>query len=388
MKQTNLHSIKMLSPAIAATITIIIGFGITAFTVTGQTTQGTAAAKPNPMKKSDIVKALESNAISSKELAERIKLRGVDFELNDKSEEELSNAGAGKEVIEAVRASFQSTPKKKGMFEKLTDSVGKATDRARESVSKTAGSKEENPQPTESVEQEKRTYNVGDRVEADPIGLQMWRKGTVIKVWRTPAGSIGGYVVRMDDEKEYTGGAMEHNTHAGHLRPLNETAAEKQTQAAQQTQAEANVGKLRVDENNTVLADRELLPCDNLKQKPVRNGARPDRVLLDKVIRCIWERPAVRRGVDGAVTMDLTPLQISPPRKWRLRSDIGTDGTLDTDVYPVKTTYTLKTFYRERTVVDEYFGVFNCYVSTFGEWRCGMAESKRKGETRSIPVRQ
>ena len=192
----------------------------------------------------------------------------------------------------------------------------------------------------------------------------------------------------MDDEKEYTGAPMEYTTHAGHLRLLNETAEEKQTQAAKQTQADKNVGKLRVDENNTVLADRELLDCGNLKQKPVKNGARPDPKLLDKIIRCIWERPAVRKGVDGAVTMDLTPLQIGAARKWRLNNDIGTDGTLNTLVYPIKTTYTLKTFYRERTVVDEYFGVFNCYVSTFGEWRCGMAENKRKGETKSIPVRQ
>ena len=233
--------------------------------------------------------------------------------------------------------------------------------------------------------QEQPTYKVGDRVEADPIGLEKWRKATIIKILRTPSGSVGGYVVRMDDEKEYTGAPMEYTTHAGHLRLLNETAEEKQTQAAKQTLTDKSFGKLRVDENNTVLADRELLDCDNIKQKPAKNGTRPDAKLLDKLIRCLWEKPA-RESMDGAVTMDLTPLQIGVPRKWNPRRDLG-NGNLNTLVYPVKTTYTQKTFYRERTVVDEYTGVFNCNVDPFGAWKCGMAENKRKGESKSIPVR-
>ena len=90
--------------------------------------------------------------------------------------------------------------------------------------------------------------------------------------------------------------------------------------------------------------------------------------------------------MDGAVTMDLTPLQIGTPRRWNPRTDLG--GSAGTIVYPVKTTYTQKTFYRERIVVDEYTGVFNCSINSFGEWACGMAENKRKGESKSIPVRQ
>lgn len=232
--------------------------------------------------------------------------------------------------------------------------------------------------------QEERTYNVGDRVEADPIGLEKWRKATVIKVLRTPAGSVGGYVIRMDDEKEYTGAPMEYTTSANHLRLLNETAEEKQTQAVKQAATEKNVVKLRVDENNTVLADREILDCP-VEQKPVKNGTRPNSQLLGKLIRCLWEKPA-REGMDGAVTMDLTPLQIGTPRRWNPRTDLG--GSAGTIVYPVKTTYTQKTFYRERTIVDEYTGVFNCSIDPFGEWKCGMAENKRKGESKSIPVKK
>jgi hypothetical protein len=90
--------------------------------------------------------------------------------------------------------------------------------------------------------------------------------------------------------------------------------------------------------------------------------------------------------MDGAVTMDLTPLQIGTPRRWNPRTDLG--GSARTIVYPVKTTYTQKTFYRERIVVDEHFGVFNCSINPFGEWACGMVDNKRKGESKSIPVRQ
>ena len=59
-------------------------------------------AKANPIKKGDLLKALESNAISSKELTERINQRGVDFELSEKVEQELKNAGAASEIIAAV----------------------------------------------------------------------------------------------------------------------------------------------------------------------------------------------------------------------------------------------------------------------------------------------
>jgi hypothetical protein len=63
-------------------------------------------------------------------------------------------------------------------------------------------------------------------------------------------------------------------------------------------------------------------------------------------------------------------------------------GNASTIVYPVKTNYTQKTFYRERTVIREYVGVFNCSINSFGEWACGMAENTQKGETKSIPVKK
>src|SRR5581483_1334444 len=49
--------------------------------------------------------------------------------------------------------------------------------------------------------------------------------------------------------------------------------------------------KLRVDENDTVLADRELLDCKNLKAGPARNGPPPPADLAKKLIRCLFETP-------------------------------------------------------------------------------------------------
>jgi hypothetical protein len=229
-----------------------------------------------------------------------------------------------------------------------------------------------------AIAQDQPTYKVGDRVEAKPVSS--WKKATIVAIDM----SASAVVVRMDDEKDYTGAQREYTTHINNLRPLQETAAERQTQAAKQAVADKTVVKLRVDENNTVLADREILDCP-VEQKSVKKGTRPNAQLLGKLIRCIWEKPA-RTGMDGAVTMDLTPLQIGAPRAWNPRRDLG--GSAGTIVYPVKTTYTQKTFYRERIVVDEYMGVFNCSINPFGEWGCGMAENKRKGESKSIPVRQ
>jgi len=227
--------------------------------------------------------------------------------------------------------------------------------------------------------QDKPIYKVGDRVEAKPTGTD-WRKATVVIIDM----SVNAAVVRMDDEKDYTGAPREYTTHVNNLRHLNETVEEKQTQIIKQAADDKTVEKLRVDAKNTVLADRAILDCP-VEQKPVKNGTRPNALLLGKLIRCLWEKPATT-GMDGAVTMDLTPLQIGTPRRWNPRRDLG--GSANTIVYPVKTTYTQKTFYRERIVVDEYTGVFNCSINPFGEWACGMAEHKQKGETKSIPVRK
>lgn len=82
------------------------------------------AAKSNPLKKSDLVKALESNSISSANLVERIKNRGVDFQITESLEKELKSAGANDEIINAVQENY-SEPKKKGLFGKIGGGLNK-----------------------------------------------------------------------------------------------------------------------------------------------------------------------------------------------------------------------------------------------------------------------
>jgi hypothetical protein len=60
--------------------------------------------------------------------------------------------------------------------------------------------------------------------------------------------------------------------------------------------------KLRVDDNNTVMADRELLDCEHLKHDG-RNGSPLPIELAKKLIRCLYEKTlsgwSGRRNHDG-----------------------------------------------------------------------------------------
>jgi len=337
--QKNSHSIKLLSLAIFAALTIIIGTTFSALAQDQPTFKvgDRVEAKPSSTwKKATIVKIMMS--------ANAVVVR---------MDDEKDSDGAQMEYVTHI------------------NNVRPLTETAEEKQTQT----EKQAADDKNVDQP--AYKVGDRVESG-TGYS-WKKATIVAFDKSGTAAL----VRMDDEKDYTGAQRELVTHINNVRPLNETAEEKQTQAVKQAAADKNVGKLRVDAKNTVSADREILECP-VEQKPVKNGTRPNAQLLGKLIRCLWEKPATT-GMDGAVTMDLTPLQIGTPRKWNPRTDLG--GSAGTIVYPVKTTYTQKTFYRERIVVDEYTGVFNCSINPFGEWACGMAENKRKGETKSIPVK-
>ena len=234
-------------------------------------------------------------------------------------------------------------------------------------------------------------FKAGDRVECDVMQIGRWEKGTILPYGKyDDPTNINYYRVKLDRNATDEDGSI---CQFKITRSLNEAAKKDETAKKDEPQEEnptpknKDTGKLRVDENNTVLADRELLDCDNIEQKPTKNGARPDAKLLEKLIRCLYERPA-EKGLDGARTVDLTPLQIGASRKWIPYRDIGSGGTPDTLVWAVKTTYTWRTFYRSRIQENVYVSVFNCYVNTFGEWQCGSSDSKQKGETKDIPVQQ
>lgn len=219
-------------------------------------------------------------------------------------------------------------------------------------------------------------YQIGQRVECDSAGTGKFEKGTIVAFdqFDAPDAAELYYRVRLD-------GLLNSRSvsRLERMRPLGSTTGDVDPMA--------KARPLRTDENDTVLADRQLLDCENLAQPKAQNGAPPPTSLMNKLIRCLFEKPS-RKGMDGAVTMDITPLQIGAARKWILYQDIGSGANLNTLVYPIKTTYTLRAFYRTRITEREVNAVFNCYVTTFGEWSCGLGESKQKGEPRDIPVKE
>lgn len=143
--------------------------------------------------------------------------------------------------------------------------------------------------------------------------------------------------------------------------------------------------KLRTNENGTVLADRELLDCENLNHSG-RNGSPLPTDLIKKLIRCLIEKPSAP-GMDGARTMDITGFTSGAPHKWRVYEDIG-QGTADTLVYPFHVKFNEKTFYRTRNVlVTDREDNFTCFVDKTNLWQCGYATGvKKDGKTQEIMV--
>lgn len=90
--------------------------------------------------------------------------------------------------------------------------------------------------------------------------------------------------------------------------------------------------------------------------------------------------------MDGAFIIDVQSMQIGKPRKMDYLADKG-DGTPGvTIVYPVKITWTEKTFYRTRTAVTENkIAIVNFNVNSFGQWQYGSATNISDGTYKSVP---
>jgi hypothetical protein len=119
--------------------------------------------------------------------------------------------------------------------------------------------------------------------------------------------------------------------------------------------------------------------------KQVKNGARPDAELFKKIIRCKKGEMAVDAGEEGAVKVEISAVQIGASRPWSYSQDSG-NSKPGTVVYPVKATYTVKTFYRNATEVSEgWVRILNFYVNAFGQWQIGSEETIKGGKTKRIP---
>lgn len=137
---------------------------------------------------------------------------------------------------------------------------------------------------------------------------------------------------------------------------------------------------------NATQAPAGLLDCP-VEQPTVANGSSPDPELLKRIIRCAKGEKPVRPGEEGAVGVEVHSVQIGASRPWSYRQDAG-NGQVGTVVYPVKATYTVRTYYRAATEAEEKaIRVLDFYVDPFGEWKIGSEELVRSAVAQRIPTR-
>lgn len=228
-------------------------------------------------------------------------------------------------------------------------------------------------------------YKPGERVECEVTGNpngKYWTKGTVqpFKNGDFPAGiepDGSWYRVKADAN------GVEYFCKPDVLRSSAAAAVTDGTE----NKPETDTGKTPArapDEKEPALNEGEFLECP-VEQKKVKNGSRPDAELLKKIIRCAKGEKGVEEGEEGAVKVEVSGIQIGTSRPWSYDQDLG-NAKPGTIVYPVKTTYTVKTLYRTVTAVEENsIRILNFYVNAFGEWQIGSEENIKSPKVRRIP---
>lgn len=218
-------------------------------------------------------------------------------------------------------------------------------------------------------------YKTGDRVECNTIGstepkyANHWYAGTVMDFRASDQPDGSWYRVIIDSNK------VEYYCKVEHIRPISGTQAVAGN-------ATATTQPVATNETNAPNAG-EFVTCP-IEQKPARNGSRANAELLKKLIRCAKREKAVDEGDEGAVKVDIASISIGAARPWTYRQDQG-NGKLGTLVYPVKATYTVKTFYRTATEVEEgWIRILNFYVNAFGEWAIGSEEHVKSPKSQRI----
>jgi hypothetical protein len=220
-------------------------------------------------------------------------------------------------------------------------------------------------------------FKVGDRVEASQnaacLGAQYATpvNGTITQVNT----SGGNYVIQPDP----AGGQVP----SSFARPISSQVCGIRLLAGDAPVIPS--ANLKTDSGNTVIADRELLDCDDL-DRTGKNGIAPSQELVVALIRCLFEKPS-KQGMDGAMTMDVTAIGIGKPHLWREKIDIG-QGAEDTLVYPVRAIWNTRKFYRTRQIVTTgREGSFSCFSDADKLWQCGFAAGPSKdGRTEEVIV--
>lgn len=225
-----------------------------------------------------------------------------------------------------------------------------------------------------SAQTETANYKAGDRVECEVTGNpkgKWWTKGTIQPF---KDGDFGAGIEPDGSWFRFKADAnkVEYPCKPDVLRPLVETKTTAQPKP----------------KNAEPAAEEETMPDLGLKcpveQKKVKNGAKISAELAKQIIRCKKGEKAVDEGDEGAVTVEISAIQIGAARPWTYAQDSG-NGKVGTLVHPVKATYTIKTFYRNATEVEEgWIRILNFYVNAFGEWEIGSEEAVKPGKARRI----
>lgn len=225
-----------------------------------------------------------------------------------------------------------------------------------------------------SAQTETANYKAGDRVECEVTGNpkgKWWTKGTIQPF---KDGDFGAGIEPDGSWFRFKADAnkVEYPCKPEVLRPLVETKATAQPKP----------------KNAEPAAEEETMPALGLKcpveQKQVKNGTKISAELAKQIIRCKKGEKAVDEGDEGAVTVEISAIQIGAARPWTYAQDSG-NGKVGTLVHPVKATYTIKTFYRNATEVEEgWIRILNFYVNAFGEWEIGSEEPVKPGKARRI----
>jgi len=237
-------------------------------------------------------------------------------------------------------------------------------------------------------------FTVGARVEVDILETSnpekaIWKKATIIeiKIQKLPPDTF--YVAQLDPlpnqlPKVYTipvrlaegPGHYPDQWHTiGWLRP-----------GGGGTAPQIESDKLRVDENGTVLADRELLDCRDVKAGPARNGGPPPTELAKTLIRCLYEKPS-EPGMDGATKFDIIEFAPGAPHRWDRNNDMGSGANINTMVYPIRVKWNQKSFYHTyNQLYANEEKIFTCYVAV-DKWYCGLGQTIKDGEKKMIQVK-
>jgi hypothetical protein len=236
------------------------------------------------------------------------------------------------------------------------------------------------------------TFKVGDRVEADPQLLGIWRPATVIRIYMAD-GAPNGYEIRFDSEnnrppEEYTVG----KTEARGIRPIKASSSAANPRVAvpenrSPGQKPDNISppvplpdSSRVSAGNSCSSDTAVLAPSG-KSESLDLSFK--RAILSNYQKRLTETSL---STPLAVGVTYAEFQVGNPRVNRRTLD-RLDGTWirnapeGTAVYPVRTRFTECEQFRTEIIRTSVDGRYECYRNNFGQWSCSNASGWRTLDT-------